>query len=85
MATLTLTLSGPDEVVASLLPAFAAAHGWDQSLGTTPAQHARDVFARFLRESVTAHAIQAAQREAAAAAREQTTGAADLLTLTLTE
>jgi hypothetical protein len=83
VATLTLTLTGPDAVVNGLVPVFAAAHGWTPALGTTPAQHARDVFARFLRESVTAELVRQAQQAATAAAAQQATQSADQLTLTL--
>lgn len=83
MPALTLTLDGPPAVLSGLIPLFARAHGWTADSPLTPAQHARDVLARFLRESVTAQAVADAQIAAAAAARSQATAGADALTLTL--
>lgn len=80
---LTLTLEGPDAVFTSLMPLFARAHGWLPESKIDPAEFSRDVFARFLRESVLQVSIADAQQQARVAAVSAATGAADLLTLTL--
>ncbi len=85
MKTLTLTLDGPADALGQLVPLFARAHGWVEGSGQTAAEYARDVIAGFLRDSVTGQMVADAKLAAAAAATQQAVGAADLLTLTLTE
>ncbi len=85
MKTLTLTLSGPEEIVDGLLPLFARAHGWTADSGLTPAEFSRDVISRYMRTGISVQAAADAAAAATAAATAAAIAAADQLTLTLSE
>lgn len=85
MATLTLTLSGPGQVIDAGLDSFVRFHGWTEADGRTQLAFAEDHFRGHLREGVREWNAREAKRLAAAAATAQTAAALDLATLTLTE
>jgi phosphoglycolate phosphatase-like HAD superfamily hydrolase len=82
---LTLTLEGDSELIAASMNAFARAHGWTEESEITQSEHSANVIKAFLRESITAYTSNQAAEAARQAAIAQSTAAADMLTITLTE
>lgn len=87
---ITITITGPEEVVTSSLEAFARKYGWHEAMTdvegepVTKESVARTAIRQFIMDTVKSYNIEQAQAAAAAVAEAATSEAIDLTTLKLT-